>query len=258
MHAIRPRIKPLPVDLTNSLTLPLSPRIDMEHPFSRSGWKREEDPSWQAFYGYWSTQNFDDVFNRDVIPLACNGLGLEHVEHRLSRLLGTSGQILVRQSYRHIFTEACDLQSLFPGRGVLVNGQPGTGMLRHSFARVHIHLHICLGKTTWLWFALICLMAKGKSVVCFIDGETRLFHGGCVYAQKSEYSQVPNVESLWILIDVDSSCGLPPECLVGGDVWGFRIQTCSPFEKPCGTWVEANWPAVYGMPLWGEAEIIEG
>ena len=123
---------------------------------------------------------------------------------------------------------------------------------------ISMNLRFRTGKTTWLWFSLVCLISKGETVLIYADGQAHLFHGGCVYVRKEEYPSLPEVGPVWCLIDADGNGGMPPEFLVGDGGTGFPVQASSPNKRRYATWVKNRTAVVYGMSLWSEAELIQG
>ena len=92
----------------------------------------------------------------------------------------------------------------------------------------------------------------------YASGQAHLFHGGCVYVRKEEYPSLPEVGPVWCLIDADSNDGVPPEFLVGDGGTGFPVQASSPYKNGYAIWVKYYTAVAYAMPLWSEAEIMQG
>ncbi|KAK7684378.1 hypothetical protein QCA50_012325 [Cerrena zonata] len=206
-------------------------------PFSQ--WKLEES-QWSSFCAYWRTKDFRETSERSIIPLAFDAAGETDLSHRLGALMLTAQSFIVPESYRTLFDRVLHLQQWTPSNGVLVTGQPGTG------------------KSTWLWYMLICLITMRKTIVFRMQEETRLFYQNNVYIIPPLYNLMPLAKHIkdivWCLIDNDWEKTCPPYNLVVPCNYLFPVQTsCSNRNrsKKCTA-------TVLGMPLWSKKELEAG
>ncbi|KAK7683592.1 hypothetical protein QCA50_013430 [Cerrena zonata] len=223
---------------------------DIQPPLFVPGWDLLEDRShWHQFYSYWRTLSFRQTFNREMIPLAfgVEGDRFGDPSFRLDYMSDTSHCFIVLKSYRTLYHRVVRLQRAMPTGGVVITGQPG------------------IGKTTWLWFMLICFIAEGKVVAFYLDGTMYLFRHGHVYralpnlgGTLSDFVE-SSQDTIWCLIGSDLQIIPPPAHLVSQGVSKiFPIQASPPDYRRYKEWIDRRGGIVLGMPLWTEEELMAG
>ncbi|KIJ23241.1 hypothetical protein M422DRAFT_39715 [Sphaerobolus stellatus SS14] len=210
-----------------------------EKPLERWRWDKTRQQKWeeadtdvQEFYKRWrdstSTELEDEVY-----------IG------RIPRISRIPAQFIVRKAYKTMFDHIW--QRAF-SKGVVITGQPG------------------IGKTYFLWYALVCLIKKRQPVAFATNNLVYLFYDNRVWFTPAETSNVsfplgrPVTDSeerwpfLFVLIDHDISTSEPiPQLHAGEDV--FPIQASSPSPNRFKTWAKARNAALWGLPLWDETEL---
>ncbi|TFK77549.1 hypothetical protein BDN72DRAFT_49485 [Pluteus cervinus] len=204
--------------------------------------REEEDADMPMFYNYWRKKTLNEMFKMDVLPLVFD-------EDKRSRMnINIEQEVFVRASYRSMYQRAAFLRRYCHDKAVLVTGQPGTG------------------KTLWLWFMLVCVIASQKPVVFHYHGKTRLLHDGCVYliTESPSYffkrmSNPPTRFQLftWCLIDTDQRQLDPPMYLVESGTAIHPVQVSLPNS---GTYLSRlkRKTTSFDMPLWSPPELMEG
>lgn len=118
------------------------------------------------------------------------------------------------------------------------------------------------GKSTWLYFLLVYLLARGDDILFYIPGRFLLFRGDQVH-KSSHITVVPKSTAstpgsqTWCLIDPDGPLETPPRVLFEGGRL-FPIQACSPNREKIQGWFKQRRPIVYGMPLWNRQDLLAG
>ncbi|RPD61541.1 hypothetical protein L227DRAFT_652307 [Lentinus tigrinus ALCF2SS1-6] len=158
-------------------------------------------------------------------------------------------RILVRDCYLEAYKVAWRYAVLHPSAGVIFTGQPG------------------IGKTTFLWFLLVCLLQKQQMVVMRMDEtfeDVLLFHvDGHVYTAKNarRYPRVAKPEMkeqifIWSLFDAGKDKAAAPPDMVLTRM--FPIQAPSPQYARYKEWSERRGPLITGLPLWTRDELRAG
>ena len=106
---------------------------------------------------------------------------------------------------------------------------------------------------------LVRLIAAKQVVVLYDNDVAWLFYDGKVYRSLSQaFRDLPKYRKgyfpVWALIDMDLKT--EPPLSKNKDVW--PIQAASPDPKRWKSWVKYYEPRQLGMPLWTEADLVEG
>ncbi|KIJ34813.1 hypothetical protein M422DRAFT_34915 [Sphaerobolus stellatus SS14] len=157
-------------------------------------------------------------------------------------------QFIVRKAYKPMFDHVWQRAFGKPETGVVITGQPG------------------IGKTYFLWYALICLIKKRQPVAFATNSLVYLFYDNRVWFTSADINNVffplerlvtdPEECSpfLFVLIDHDISTTEPiPPLHSGSNV--FPIQASSPSPNRFKTWAKVRNAALWGLPLWDETEL---
>ncbi|KAF8893281.1 hypothetical protein CPB85DRAFT_1330806 [Mucidula mucida] len=189
----------------------------------------EKAPSeWQDFYQRWSAVDKDQVLKKETMTL---------LPQRIDPLL-------VRDSYEPLLHSVFCVAEI-PSRGVLITGQPG------------------IGKTLFLWYALIRLITLGQLVIFAQSDERFLFYNGTVYsAGANDRPALPVFRGdkvkpkpfIWTLIDADG--GIVPPHLVHSPC--FPVQASAPNPICYKQWMKQRCGARLSLPLWSRKELWQG
>ncbi|KIJ55363.1 hypothetical protein M422DRAFT_151745, partial [Sphaerobolus stellatus SS14] len=156
-------------------------------------------------------------------------------------------QFIVRKAYKPMFDHVWQRAFGKPETGVVITGQPG------------------IGKTYFLWYALICLIKKRQPVAFATDNLVYLFYDNRVWFTSAQTSNVffprgrlvtdsEERPFLFVLIDHDISTAEPiPSLHSGRNV--FPIQASSPSPNRFKTWAKVRNAALWGLSLWDETEL---
>ena len=231
-----------------------------------ANWKwRDADAEWRLetdlyldFYNFWRGNPNAETFDKDFPHKFSLG---EHSP--LSSSLGES--ILVTESYDKMFHRLLLLRRtpLPSTEGVAIIGQPGTGASTKLDRNPRTITHRCIGsagKTTFLTYMLVRLMAADQIVLLLNASGLRLFYHGKVYLRPAihGFSGIPEHNTrypIWTLVDVDSWEEGPP-LDPNLDIW--PIQASDPDPRKFASWVKKYGAILLGMPLWNMEELIEG
>ncbi|KAK7692316.1 hypothetical protein QCA50_003941 [Cerrena zonata] len=114
----------------------------------RTNWKLEGS-RWNLFYAYWRNRKPQELPQAvgTALPLSFDEKGSTDPSYRLPFLHTGNQALLLLDSYRNLLEPVITIQRDSPTSGVLLSGHSG------------------VGKTTWLCYMLIHLLADGKSVV---------------------------------------------------------------------------------------------
>ncbi|RPD61542.1 hypothetical protein L226DRAFT_612418 [Lentinus tigrinus ALCF2SS1-7] len=199
---------------------------------------------WQLFANRWREATEQEIF--DTYEEGARVLKITDDRCIMSRQ--HMEQIIVRDCYLEAYKVAWCYAVEHYKAGVVFTGQPG------------------IGKTTFLWFLLVCLLQKKQMVLLKFDGvnqEPLLFHAdGRVYvtldASNHPVTSDPNMQRdmfIWSLFDVGEQEG-PPEDMILPLL--FPVQAPSPNLDRYDDWSVRHRALVTGLPLWTRDELRAG
>ncbi|TFK73737.1 hypothetical protein BDN72DRAFT_893700 [Pluteus cervinus] len=181
----------------------------------------------------------NEVLKLDILPLALDHRGLTDTGFCYTSSARTKGIMVVRKSCRTLLHRTFKLRLLESPQGVIVTGQPG------------------IGKTTWLWFMLVSIIACRRPVLFHTSNTgTQPFHDGQIYRISENPHPFLQNTITYALIDVDLNLGPPPGYLVPENEDTFPIQASSPNKEKYDRWTKQRNPGVWGMPLWENEELL--
>ncbi|GJJ07082.1 hypothetical protein Clacol_001281 [Clathrus columnatus] len=200
---------------------------------SKRRWEKAEPPV-QEFYNKWRSSS-GSALSQEI------NIG------RIPQFRNAPKQFIVRDSYKTMFDHIWERAFQQPDTGVVLTGQPG------------------VGKTYFLWYALIRFIKQGQPVALFTGDTLFLFYGNHVRSPKKTtpiYFPIPKEATdttehkpiLFVLIDHDTSTSEPtPDLVYGEDI--FPIQASPPNPQQFRRWAKRRNAGIWGLPLWNEAEL---
>ena len=84
------------------------------------------------------------------------------VQEKTIHIQVTEYSFFVLDAYRTLLRRLLQHQLSKPTGAVMLTGQPGTGWSVSLNSAVPTLIELSPGKTTWLWFLLVVLLAKGR------------------------------------------------------------------------------------------------
>ncbi|KAL5495831.1 hypothetical protein ACEPAI_1295 [Sanghuangporus weigelae] len=207
------------------------------------GWRIETEMAWQKFCLFWTGRRGKCESEEHILALAVDEFGFEMPGHRLNSITQSKNCLFVRESYKSLVKDVRALKKKNKHKGLVITGHPG------------------VGKTTWLWYMLVCCLMDEEPVVFHYNGRTRLFLDGRVYYLKeTDNVHIPHApeDVTFSLIDADEELATPPTYLTHKIYGVFPVQASSPNSKRYNPWLKALQGYSWGMPLWAVEEIKKG
>ncbi|KAI0045379.1 hypothetical protein FA95DRAFT_127244 [Auriscalpium vulgare] len=241
LEGARTEVRRLQASLTPSSSTPegVPDTSDWSWPDHVKNVWTEAPREWQDLYvHYCDTENAKAVRSQANIPL----FPFPGHQPAMAYLAETLDRIFVRESYEELLVRILKLMQRRPEAGVVVTGQPG------------------IGKTIFLWFALLKIIGLGQPVVIgWQPDEFYLFYGGKVYVPKLltpfKFSLLPQgAKPLWALID--AAAGLTAGNLMNRKI--FPVFASSPAPNRYREWIKQRGGLSWGLPLWSLEELVTG
>ncbi|GJJ06954.1 hypothetical protein Clacol_001151 [Clathrus columnatus] len=195
---------------------------------------RKAEPAIQEFYNKWH-ESSNTALSHQV-----------NIGH-IPEFGKAPDRFIVRNSYKTTFDQVWQWAFVRPKMGIILAGQPG------------------IGKTYFLWYALIRLIKQGQPVAFFTEGTVYLFYENDVWLLKTTSTILFPIAKavtdltehrpfLFVLIDHDIST-LEPLSVLHSSEAVFPIQASYPNPNHFNKWAKRRNAGIWGLPLWEEAEL---
>ncbi|KAL5534792.1 hypothetical protein ACEPAG_1256 [Sanghuangporus baumii] len=206
------------------------------------GWRIEMEMAWQKFCLFWTGRRGKCESEEHTLALSVDEFGFEMPGHRLNSINQSKNCLFVRESYKSLVKDVRALKKKNKHKGLVITGHPG------------------VGKTTWLWYMLVCCLMDEEPVVFHYNGRRRLFLDSRVYYLKEKDSvHVPHApEDVTFSLIGAEELATPPTYLTHKIYGVFPVQVSSPNNKRYNAWLKALQGYSWGMPLWAVEEIKKG
>jgi hypothetical protein len=242
--------------------------------------KWDANKTWTRFASYWTDSAHAGLTRRSDYPYILD-TQIELTEHVLA-FTKNAQEILVPKCYADMYQRiklGLKLDEIIDGsdgtivrphlsnqQGVLITGQPGTGMLSVQF--LFHSTDRSAGKSVSLWYLLIRLLQDyPKEPLLFIQPDlSLLFYRGCGFTS-SDVSSVSDLPNKSILSCRGSLNRSSPSCLTLVE-WPkeqvtqmllnntlTNIFASSPKETRLREFEKGKNPYVWGMPTWNMKEL---
>ncbi|EJF57694.1 hypothetical protein DICSQDRAFT_129323 [Dichomitus squalens LYAD-421 SS1] len=171
----------------------------------------------------------------DVLTIPVRNVGTPGLSSR------TNGRILVRDAYAKLIWRICKYRLDAPASGVIITGQPGCG------------------KSIFIWVMLRVLLMHDHPVVLILEEIAYLFYkrerSADAKRKRGSGSVREPPRPLWVLLDHDQRdtpiAGMNSACV-------FPVYSTSPNPKRYAQIDKHRCPALFGMPLWTQPELLDG